>query len=173
MAVKFSVVPQLDTGAAELLFSRLLGHPNVVQTYNAKVAILDAQVGSFCRTHSRWRARHSGPCTGSPRAGTSPRGRRFARKQRPLPTQARSSCRAAHGQQRATRWTPGTHATTCTRSALCSLIPHSRGHCPTHSTPANILATHAEHELRAVESLTAPSTAPHLITHTLAFGTCF
>ncbi|GFR49913.1 hypothetical protein Agub_g12021 [Astrephomene gubernaculifera] len=41
VAVKFSIVEDLDTTAYELLFSRLLSHPNVVQTYVAKVAVLD------------------------------------------------------------------------------------------------------------------------------------
>jgi hypothetical protein len=44
VAVKWSIADQLDTGAYELLFSRLLSHPNVVQTYDAKVAVLDAEV---------------------------------------------------------------------------------------------------------------------------------
>ncbi|KXZ49376.1 hypothetical protein GPECTOR_21g602 [Gonium pectorale] len=41
VAVKFSIVEDLDTTAYELLFSKLLSHPNVVQTFLAKVAVLD------------------------------------------------------------------------------------------------------------------------------------
>ncbi|KAG2487433.1 hypothetical protein HYH03_014000 [Edaphochlamys debaryana] len=43
VAVKFSIVQAecLDSIAYELLFSRLLCHPNVVQCYGAKVAVLD------------------------------------------------------------------------------------------------------------------------------------
>jgi hypothetical protein len=37
VAVKFSIVEDLDTTAYELLFSRLLCHPNVVTTFVAKV----------------------------------------------------------------------------------------------------------------------------------------
>jgi hypothetical protein len=44
VAVKWSIGDQMDVGACELLFSRLLSHPNVVQTYDAKVAVLDAEV---------------------------------------------------------------------------------------------------------------------------------
>lgn len=44
VAVKWSIADELDAGAYELLFSRLLSHPNVVQTYDAKVAVLDKGV---------------------------------------------------------------------------------------------------------------------------------
>ncbi|KAJ9505963.1 hypothetical protein QJQ45_002724 [Haematococcus lacustris] len=46
VAVKWSIADNLDAGAYELLFSRLLSHPNVVQTYDAKVAVLDDEVFS-------------------------------------------------------------------------------------------------------------------------------
>ncbi len=59
VAVKWSIVEVLDAGAYELLFSKLLGHPNVVQTYSAKVAILDHKVRAVHeRRHTR-RAWHS------------------------------------------------------------------------------------------------------------------
>ncbi|GIL58521.1 hypothetical protein Vafri_13465 [Volvox africanus] len=43
VAVKFSIVGDLDATAYELMFSRLLSHPNVVQTFAAKVAVLDVK----------------------------------------------------------------------------------------------------------------------------------
>jgi len=50
VAVKWSIADELDTGAYELLFSRLLSHPNVVQTYDAKVAMLDNTI--FKKAHT-------------------------------------------------------------------------------------------------------------------------
>ncbi|PNH02269.1 Cysteine-rich receptor-like protein kinase 2 [Tetrabaena socialis] len=71
VAVKFSIVSSvetLDTTAYELLFSRLLSHPNVVQTYKCKPAnvlllnsrkdrrgyvakVADFGLAQFCQTH--------------------------------------------------------------------------------------------------------------------------
>ncbi len=44
VAVKYSLVEAC--AGTELLLSRLMAHPNVVQTYSAKVAVLDAHVSA-------------------------------------------------------------------------------------------------------------------------------
>lgn len=47
VAVKWSVVDKLDANASELLFGKMLSHPNVVQTFDAKIAVLNAEVSEL------------------------------------------------------------------------------------------------------------------------------